>query len=100
MAARISPSSTAALQYPRDIVASEYVASVPRRTNDFQELITLLTQIIGKDVATPSVELQQGPWGTQTRGRYLRRGRGVGTQGSYRDRVQRVGQSTQIGRMG
>jgi len=30
---------------------------VPRRTNDFQELITLLTQIIGKDVATPSAML-------------------------------------------
>jgi hypothetical protein len=30
---------------------------MPRRTNDFQELITLLTQIIGKDVAKPSVEL-------------------------------------------
>jgi len=30
---------------------------VPRRTNDIQELITLLTQIIGKDVATPSAML-------------------------------------------
>ncbi|MGV0603940.1 hypothetical protein [Mycolicibacterium sp. XJ1904] len=30
---------------------------MPRRTNDFQDLITLLTQIIGKDVAKPSVEL-------------------------------------------
>jgi len=36
---------------------AEYVASVPRRTNDIQELITLLTQIIGKDVATPSAML-------------------------------------------
>ncbi|MEV0669904.1 hypothetical protein [Mycobacterium sp. NPDC050441] len=31
---------------------------MPQRTNEFQELITLLTQIIGKDVATPSVELR------------------------------------------
>jgi hypothetical protein len=32
---------------------------VPRGTNDFQELITLLTQIIGKDVATRLYRHQQ-----------------------------------------
>ncbi|OBI08551.1 hypothetical protein A5714_01905 [Mycobacterium sp. E2462] len=30
---------------------------MPRRSNDFQELITALTQILGKDVATPSAML-------------------------------------------
>jgi hypothetical protein len=30
---------------------------VPKRTNEFQELITLLTQILGKDTTTPSAML-------------------------------------------
>jgi hypothetical protein len=44
-----------------------YVPTVPRRTNDFQELITLLVQIIGEDRATPSAMVRSKVPGVRKR---------------------------------